>query len=72
MSESATFSAGVTEASITVNTTDDDIVEGGESFVIFLLKPSEGLSVGSVHTATVTIVDNGKSRNCNYRELQVF
>lgn len=53
-----TFIAGETQASIPVDTTDDEIAELPEDFTALLSNPSEGLAVGANIAASITIRDN--------------
>lgn len=55
------FAAGETSKSFTVRILDDLVSESNETFRVALSGPSN-VSPGSPTTATVTIVDNDKSR----------
>ncbi|MDE0005728.1 MAG: M10 family metallopeptidase C-terminal domain-containing protein, partial [Rhodospirillaceae bacterium] len=55
--QTITFRAGETSKTIEIRTTDDSIHEGSESFTVTLSGPT-GATLGTDHTATVTITDN--------------
>lgn len=57
-----TFPVGVTEITIPVNTTQDQIAELPEDFTALLSNPSEGLAIGAEDTATVTITDDDRTQ----------
>ena len=61
MTQTVTFPAGETSQTVPVDTLDDSLAEGSESFGASLSSPDgNGLpfSIGSQDTATVDIVDN--------------
>ena len=58
ISGTLTFEDGESEQSITVQLTNDDIEESLESFEVQLSDPTNGASIGSEDSATVTIVDD--------------
>ena len=54
------FSAGETRVSFDVNIIDDDLMENSETFriTIYDLSVPYGITLGSITSAEVTIVDN--------------
>ena len=61
MTQTVTFPAGQTSATVFVNTLDDSLAEGLENFEASLSSPNgNGLpfNIGDQDTATVDIVDN--------------
>jgi hypothetical protein len=58
MSGTLHFADGQTSQTITIPIIDDMLAEGDETFNVFLTNPSGGAKLGSIGTATVTIVDN--------------
>ncbi|MBX3060565.1 MAG: DUF11 domain-containing protein [Anaerolineae bacterium] len=57
VSGSLTFTAGSTEVQVIVPILDDELVEGGETFIMALSDPVHG-TMGSLAEATVWILDN--------------
>jgi hypothetical protein len=57
-----TFLANETQKSISVPILDDALTEGAEAFTITLSNPTNGAILGSIPTATVTIVDDEQAR----------
>ncbi len=57
-SGTVTFAAGETSKVFSILINDDNYVEGSETFNLTLSNPTDGVSLGSQSTATVTIVDN--------------
>lgn len=56
--QTVTFAAGVTTASVTINIVDDQLVEGNEAFVATLAPtPGSGTLVGEDDVSQVTIID---------------
>ncbi len=51
-----TFPAGETSMEITVQTNSDNVVDDGETFEAIISNPSDGLEIGSMDVATVTIM----------------
>lgn len=63
VSNSASFAAGVTtQQSITINITDDNLIEGKEDIVLALRDASSGLDLGVDSVITITITDNDSTR----------
>ncbi len=59
VTNSAAFAAGVTTSqSITINITDDNLIEGKEDIVLALRNASSGLDLGTDSIITITINDN--------------
>ena len=61
MTQTVTFPAGETSATVLVSTLDDSLSEGLEMFGASLSSPNGNgvaLSIGSQDTATVSIIDN--------------
>lgn len=59
VTNSASFAAGVTTSqSITINITDDNLIEGKEDIVLALRTASSGLDLGTDSIITITINDN--------------
>jgi len=59
VSNSASFAAGVTTSqSITINITDDNLIEGKEDIVLALRNASSGLDLGTDSIITIAINDN--------------
>ena len=58
--QTVTITAGATSSTVNIPVTDDDIVEGNETFSITLTVPSSlapGITTGAITGATVTIID---------------
>jgi len=56
-----TFLAGVTNVTFDVPIHDDSILEGNENFILTIdlsTLPTDGVTVGDLGSATVTIVDD--------------
>lgn len=53
-----TFADGQTEATITLNITDDNTVEENETILFGLASPTGGAVLGTQNTATFTLTDN--------------
>ena len=51
-------STGTTTQTLTLNITDDMLVEGTETLTFTLVNPSTGLTLGTNTTATLTLTDN--------------
>ena len=69
MTQTVTFPAGETSVTVFVNTLDDMLAEGLETFEASLSSPNgNGLAfnIGSQDTATVDIVDNDGNYDCNH------
>ncbi|MDX1429362.1 MAG: Calx-beta domain-containing protein, partial [Rhodothermales bacterium] len=49
---------GLTEATLTLEVVDDDLLEGAETVTLTLNNPSAGVSLGSTTVQEVTIIDN--------------
>lgn len=58
MSTVIAFTPGQTEVTVTVATTEDQINELTETFLVTLSNATAGLSIGDIATAPVTITDN--------------
>lgn len=58
LTQTLTFLAGSTSASISVTSLGDVTQEGSESFTATLTNPTNGLSVGPRDRATVDIIDD--------------
>ena len=56
--QTLTIPAGDTRATITIATTDDTTAEDDETFTVTLSNPSSNASLGTVTSATGTILDN--------------
>ncbi|MEP3482187.1 MAG: Calx-beta domain-containing protein [Fuerstiella sp.] len=54
----AEFAAGATSASISIDITDDAIVEANESLNLTLVAPADGFVVSAASSATLTIVND--------------
>src|SRR5262249_36916776 len=52
------FGIGETSKTFTVPITDDTLVEGNETVNLTLTSPTNGATLGTQNTATLTIVDN--------------
>ena len=50
------FEAGVTKATFSISTSDDDIPEGAESLEVSLLDPMGGAVLGGANVTVVTMV----------------
>ncbi len=57
-SDTLTFANGEATAEITIQITDDSIIESDENFTVTLSNPGGGASLGAIATATVTILED--------------
>ena len=58
--QTATITAGINRSIVNVSVTDDNIVEGNETFIMSLTVPSSlgpGVTTGVITSATATIID---------------
>ena len=58
--QTITIAAGTTSSAVNISVTDDNIVEGDETFSMSLSIPSShgtGLTAGAITSATATIID---------------
>ena len=59
--QTLTFTAGVTEQTISIATGDDTVDEDDETFTLTLSNPSENAALGSSSTASGTMVNNDET-----------
>ena len=62
--ETLYFSDGEINREISINLTDDSIIENNESFIVHLSNP-QGVALGTPSSATVSIADNDQVTNEN-------
>ena len=58
MTTVVTFQPGSTESTVSLATTEDDINEALENFVVELSNPTAGATIGTNRSATVLIADD--------------
>ena len=69
--QTATIIAGINRSIVNVSVTDDNIVEGNETFNMSLTVPSSlgpGVTTGDITSATATIIDTTSKIYC-YMQL---